>query len=130
MQEPKDWFQSTLEELRFDPVFLEEGLRLEALECVCKVMRERGISNSQLAAKLDCSPSYVTKLMRGSENLTLRKIAQLASVLECSPKISFQDPSFMPAILQLWKESNTHLSAKINIKKSNKQHDHLEPFAA
>ena len=45
-------------------------------------LKETGISKRELASKMGCSPQYVSKLVKGSENLTLEAIAKLENVLK------------------------------------------------
>jgi ribosome-binding protein aMBF1 (putative translation factor) len=45
-------------------------------------LKETGISKRELASKMGCSPQYVSKLVKGSENLTLETIARLENVLK------------------------------------------------
>lgn len=43
---------------------------------------ERGITKTELASMIGVSPSYIGKLLRGNENLTLETITKLEEVLE------------------------------------------------
>lgn len=54
-------------------------------------MDKQGISRSALAKKLCVSPPYVTKLLRGHANLTIRSLAKIASVLGCECSILITD---------------------------------------
>ena len=43
---------------------------------------ELNMSQKQLASSMGCSPQYVSKILKGSENLTLQTISTLEKVLE------------------------------------------------
>lgn len=43
---------------------------------------ELGLSQKDLAERMACSPQYVSKLLRGSENLTLDTISKLEECLD------------------------------------------------
>ena len=45
-------------------------------------LEELGLSQKELAEKMGCSPQYVSKLVKGSENLTLETISKLEECLE------------------------------------------------
>lgn len=40
-------------------------------------LEELGMSQKELALKMNCSPQYISKLLKGSENLTLETISKL-----------------------------------------------------
>ena len=49
---------------------------------VLKRLEELGYTQKQLAEKLGCSAQYVSKIVKGSENLTLETISKLEQVLD------------------------------------------------
>jgi len=55
----------------------EEGLILDVSQQLFEVMEDEGITKSELASRLDCSKAYITKLLRGPSNMTLRKVAEV-----------------------------------------------------
>ena len=46
-----------------------------------KRMKDLGMTQKELAEKMNCSQQYVSTLLKGQENLTLETIAKLESVL-------------------------------------------------
>lgn len=82
--EPKEWFQGLVDKYKDDSEFIAEGLLIEVTEQIHKQLQTQNISRSQLAQKLSCSPAYITKLLNGAENLTLKKLVQIAQALNCS----------------------------------------------
>ena len=45
-------------------------------------LEELNISQKELAEKMNCSPQYISKLLKGSENLTLETISKLEECLD------------------------------------------------
>ena len=43
-------------------------------------LRKEGITQKQLAEKMQCSPQYLNKILKGKENLTLETICKLQRV--------------------------------------------------
>lgn len=52
-----------------------------ALEVVC-TLRDRGMTKSEFAELMGCSPQYIGKILKGSENLTLQTICKMEKVLQ------------------------------------------------
>ncbi|MET7259360.1 helix-turn-helix domain-containing protein [Dyadobacter fermentans] len=64
-------------------------------------MREKGMTQRDLAEMIGCSPQYIGKILKGSENLTLQTICKMQKVLQiklietpysrlCNTKLSSQ----------------------------------------
>lgn len=71
-----------LERARRHPEYEAEGLKLKVADALITLMDERGISRSELARKAGTSPAYITKVLRGYENLSLETLAKFAFALE------------------------------------------------
>ncbi len=80
-------FTKWLNELAEDPTFLTEGAILDFTEAVVLAMKRQGITRSELAARLGKTPAYVTKLLSGSNNFTLKTMTQVAQALRLSLKV-------------------------------------------
>ncbi len=76
-----------------DPDFIADKIMTLFVEELSQAMIDRKVSRSMLAKKLKCSSAYITKLLRGEENLTIKKISYLACVLQLTPKISLEKES-------------------------------------
>ena len=62
----------------------QERVLFEAGESICAVMEVQNVSRNELAQRLGCSPAFITKLLRGSNNFTLRTLADVYSALDWS----------------------------------------------
>lgn len=51
---------------------------------VLKQMREKKITQVELARQMGVSPQYVNKMLKGGENLTLETITKLEAILQVS----------------------------------------------
>jgi len=59
----------------------QERVVMEATEALCDLMEQQGVSRSELARRLNISPAYITKMLRGTNNFTLRKLSDAFSAL-------------------------------------------------
>ena len=66
----------------------EEELILDVTEAVSTVMQEAGISKAQLARRMGRTKGFITQLLSGGRNLTLRTLAGLADALEARVTIT------------------------------------------
>ena len=112
-------FQRLLEELKDDPEFKLEGLMLEINEDICRFMEKRGITRAELAEKLGTSRAYITKMLNGNPNLTLRSLVNIAHALECDINIRFCEKDFQTSRSPMYSREIRPLSA---VKDSFKQY--------
>jgi transcriptional regulator with XRE-family HTH domain len=65
----------------------QEELILEVTEALAGAMRERGVTKSDLAGRLGKTRPFVTQILSGGRNLTLRTIADVAEALGYRVKV-------------------------------------------
>jgi transcriptional regulator with XRE-family HTH domain len=58
-----------------------EELILEVTEALVAAMAQQKLTKAQLASRLGKSPAFVTQILNGGRNLTLRTIAEVADAL-------------------------------------------------
>ncbi len=75
-------FQKELQKSRKHLAYYEEGLRVETAARILDAMENRSVSRSELARRLEVSPAYITKILRGNANLSLESLAKLAFALD------------------------------------------------
>ncbi|MCX5685189.1 MAG: helix-turn-helix transcriptional regulator, partial [Planctomycetota bacterium] len=80
--EVAQWFHDMLVEFKDDPEFILEGVLLDTNEQLCIRMDELGITRAELAERLGVSRQYVTKLLNGKPNLTLKSLVDIALALD------------------------------------------------
>lgn len=77
-------FHSLFEDLEHDPDYLVECAITEFTENVAKRMDELGINRAELARRLDTSAAYITKILQGNANFTLKSMVRISLALESS----------------------------------------------
>ena len=76
------WLDAKMVEWDRDPDFILEGVLIEVTERICGLMQQKRISRAELARRVGKSRAYITRLLNGPRNLTLRTVTQLAIALE------------------------------------------------
>ncbi|MDR0834939.1 MAG: helix-turn-helix transcriptional regulator [Candidatus Symbiothrix sp.] len=74
--------EETMREMHFrqeNKTWLRKSKRI-ALK-VLLALREQGINQKELAEKMQVSPQYISKLLKGNENLTLETLTKLEDIL-------------------------------------------------
>jgi transcriptional regulator with XRE-family HTH domain len=67
-----------------------EGLIADAAELVARLMEEQGVKKAALARRLGKSRAWVTQLLSGKANMTIRTFAEIVHVLGAQVKLSTQ----------------------------------------
>ena len=75
-------FQQELASLEGTPDFELYGLLFDVTEEIYRVLVSRGLTKAQLAERLGTSRAYVTKLLDGHENMTLKTLVRVANAME------------------------------------------------
>lgn len=85
-------FDDILEESEKSGYHLFFGLADSFARSVFSCLKNKNISQKELARRLGKTEAYVSKLLSGSQNVTLKTIAETANALECNVKeIVFYD---------------------------------------
>ena len=72
-------------------------------------LEEQGLSQKDLAERMDCSPQYVSKLLRGSENLTLDTISKLEECLD----IDLIQTALSPSEGRMVQQNHSHVVTEL-----------------
>ena len=65
----------------YEQLIEQERLILAATELVHELLEDQGVTKTELARRLDRTKGYVTQLLAGDRNLTLRTLADLVGAL-------------------------------------------------
>jgi len=68
--------------------FLQECAILEVTELICALMDQKNVSRAELAKRLSKSKGYITQLLDGRTNMTVRTISDVLWALDCSAQVS------------------------------------------
>ncbi|MBW8002510.1 MAG: helix-turn-helix transcriptional regulator [Planctomycetes bacterium] len=74
--------------------YLQEKLILDTTELIAELMEKKNIRKSDLAQKLGRSKGYVTQLLNGRANMTLRTISDVMWALESGLAVHAYSLSF------------------------------------
>lgn len=80
-----DELKNNSEEMR---LYQQEWLILEVTELIASLMNDKRVSKTELAKRLGRSKGYVTQLLDGRANMTLRTIADVMWALDSSLGVS------------------------------------------
>lgn len=69
------------------PEYHEEQLLVSVAQQISDAMHACGMSRTDLARRLNVSPPYITKLLRGHQNLSLHTLARVARAFDRTWKI-------------------------------------------
>jgi len=72
-----------------DPDFVYEQLLLDVNERILTAMERAGVRKADLAERLGTSRAYITKLLGGPENLTLKTLVRVAMALNSRVELRF-----------------------------------------
>ena len=75
------WFKEELESARNTFEFRLEKILLQLGEDICQLMSDQGFSRAEVAARLGVSRAYVTKVLNGNPNLTIKTLLKLSDAL-------------------------------------------------
>ncbi len=74
-------FGEMFAEAEHRPEYWEEGAILEFTEALYIAMEAQGVTRAELARRLGTSQAYVTRVLSGNANFTLKTMSKLASAL-------------------------------------------------
>ncbi|GEM_PF-2430941 len=69
----------------------QEELILEVTEALSQALKQGGITKKDLADRLGKTKGFVSQLLAGGRNLTLRTIADIAEALDCRIRIQCEN---------------------------------------
>ena len=75
------WFQNELETVRKTFEYRLEKILIQLGEDICRLMRDQQISRADVAERLGVSRAYVTKVLNGNPNLTIKTLLKLSDAL-------------------------------------------------
>lgn len=86
----KTQYEVLMDDSEFQRLLAVEALVTEAAETIARLMAEQNVSKADLALKLNTSQAWVTRLLSGKANVTVRALAEVVYVLDPSVKLNAQ----------------------------------------
>ncbi len=71
-------------------LFAQEVLITQTTEEIWKAMEEAGINKTNLANKMAATKGYVSQVLNGSRNMTLRTLADICFALDYQPTLRLE----------------------------------------
>jgi len=93
----RPFIEEKIEEFRDHPDFVAHQVLLDLNEQILARMNELGLRNKDLADLLGVARSYVSRLLDGRPNLTIRSLAAIAIALDVQLTVSLQ-----PRAIRSW----------------------------
>lgn len=84
----KTTFEHFIEKPHQNRLVHQERLMMEVTEMLTDVMKRGGVSRAELARRLGRSKAFVTQVLRGRHNMTMRTLGDLAWALNCTVRVS------------------------------------------
>jgi hypothetical protein len=82
MTQPRSTFEQFIGTPGNDRIYEQERLLVEATELISNVLETTNTKRGELAHRLGRSKAYVTQILRGNQNLTLRTLADVCWALD------------------------------------------------
>lgn len=80
-----------MESYEHQRMYAGEELTFDITEDVLIAMEEKGISKTQLAERLGKSKAYVSQILSGARNMTLRTLSDVCFAIGIKPVVEFQN---------------------------------------
>jgi transcriptional regulator with XRE-family HTH domain len=108
------WFEGKLSQFGNDLDFVTEEKILQFNEKVVNKMVEKGITRVELAKRLGVSKPFVTKLLNGNPNMTMKTMVNISMALDCNIDFDLYHKWLKPKTFYLVSDSNfTHYEPNI-----------------
>jgi transcriptional regulator with XRE-family HTH domain len=82
--------ESAKPDIEYERLLAEEALILDSTELISELMHERGLTRAELARLIGKSRAFVTQVLAGNRNMTLRTLADLAYALSARVNVVAQ----------------------------------------
>jgi transcriptional regulator with XRE-family HTH domain len=86
-----------MEDPEFRRLLAVEALVAESSEVIARLMAEQNVSKADLARRLNKSRAWVTQLLSGRTNMTVRTLADVMYTLDAEVKLQTQPPGWKMA---------------------------------
>lgn len=129
--DPKKWFEEKLTKFENDPAFIADGVLLKVANDIYQALEQQNLNQKDLANRLGCSNAYISKLLDGSQNLTLKKMVEIALALNCEFEIQIRPKrSYLRRTISYVAKETSEEYQPIKIDKDQKRSDSNFTLAA
>ncbi len=96
----EEWAKGELEKYKDSIEYRLEEIILDFTEQICEQMEKQKVTRAELAERLGVSRAFITKLLNGNLNLTLRTMMNIVSTLKSDLNIQIQPRRSAPKRLK------------------------------
>ena len=106
----------------YDRLVRQEELILDVTERLTEALLETRVTKAELARRLGRTPGFVSQVLAGGRNLTLRTIADVAAALSVRPAFKLSSECESVAGTTRWTEDNPSWVVQI-VKSAAQSHE-------
>lgn len=104
MAKMAEWYKELKTELEKTVEYKIESTTFKIAIQVYNRLKELGITQKELAERLNVSKSYVSQILKGKTNMTIETMIKLSDVLDLTPEINFIPKVESPVFIFTGKE--------------------------
>ena len=82
------------ESVRTSHAYRAESVMIRFTEELVALMNKKSITRSALAEKINVSPAYITKVLKGDTNFTLDTMVKISTALDCDLSTHLSERGF------------------------------------
>src|SRR5690554_4716121 len=97
-----EWFDGSDDQER-KKLVAQEKVLFTAAETIYQAMQERQVGKSELADLVNKKPAFITRVLKGDHNITLKTLAELATTLDRQVVFEFKETGLNDLV---WEEVN------------------------
>ncbi len=105
--------ESYIEQNQYSPEFQTELSIIDLNEKIIAMMDERKVSRAELARRLGVSKAFITKMLNGNPNMTIKTINSLALALDCQLYLDIYPKGFKLARKPVFVYNNKNYTAYV-----------------
>ena len=99
---------------RYEQLLRQERLILDVTEQLAGALENGGVTQAELARRMGRTPGFVSQLLGGGRNLTLRTVADIAAALSLRPSFKLSSRRISAAtetVVAIGRYEDTHSKA-------------------
>ncbi len=98
------WYKEKIQKFRDDVEFMTESVILDITEKIVDKMHQTRLSRVELSQKLGVSKPFITKLLNGNPNMTIKTMVAIAHALDCEINFDLCPKGFEIRVLAVHKK--------------------------
>jgi transcriptional regulator with XRE-family HTH domain len=107
------WLENYIDQNQYTVEFQTELSIIDLNEKIIAKMAEKKVNRVELAKRLGVSKAFITKLLNGNPNMTIKTINALALALDCQVYLDFKPKGFKLARPPIFVHDNKNYTAYV-----------------